>query len=1017
MLFEEDVMQTKRVIKLWSGILVLLLLAWVAVAQGQTLLSMQQAGMTGLTASCGSCGFAVSVSADGKTALVGAPGAASSAGAVYVFTRTGTIWSQQATLTPSDGGANYLFGSSVSLGSDGYTAVIGSIAKTVGSNTSQGAAYVFTRSGSTWLQQAELTAPDGATQDYFGGSVSVSTDGNTVLVGASGNESAYVFTRSGTTWSLWQKLAASDGAAFDDFGSSVSLSGDGKTALIGAPYKTIGDNTYQGAAYVFVVNGNAWYPLAELNASDGAAITGFGGSVALINGGTALIGAGAFWNESPPNSNYGGAAYLFTGPTVPFGPGNWSQQAEIVPSDSVAKDRFGASVALSSDGSKALVGTPKKAVGEGGAAYLFTISGTSWSQQLELGTSDGTGGDLFGNSVSLSGDGSMLLIGAPNETVGSATYAGAAYSASNSDVTHFSVTAPTTASSGSAFNITVTALDANNYTVPYYTDSVHFTSTDAAAILPVDTTLDNGAATLGTILNTEGTQTITASDAANSSVTGSSAAIMVGAGAGSGAQLNGGNSFAGNQTVNGTVTATSFVGNGSGLTGIVASSASGLTCTGCVGNAQLGVNYALGDSQGGNAVNALALGGLAASSFATTGPNLFVGDQHIVGNLSADHYLQASGATIEGALSVTGSYGLFLTRLKAATSAQGANSNPLYLAASVFNSSQNAPQSPTFVWQAEPVASSNNTASPSATLNLLAGLDPSETETGLYINANGTINFASSQTFPGTGTGTISGVTAGTGLSGGGTSGNVTLANTGILSLTAGPGLISTGGQTPALNLDTTFTDARYLQLTGGSLIGGLAAPSFAGNGSGLTFLNAANLTPGGTGQINITGNAATATLAAGATTAASATTAGNAADLGGIAAADYARVDVGNSFTGNQNVNGNLSVTGTITGTVVIGTGGTPVKEHVSVLVNPSFPALLPFACATANFTVTAAIDGNTIALGVPNARMNQGGHIVYSAWVSAANTVTVQACNIDSLNKQKAPGSGSIRLDLWMY
>jgi hypothetical protein len=101
----------------------------------------------------------------------------------------------------------------------------------------------------------------------------------------------------------------------------------------------------------------------------------------------------------------------------------------------------------------------------------------------------------------------------------------------------------------------------------------------------------------------------------------------------------------------------------------------------------------------------------------------------------------------------------------------------------------------------------------------------------------------------------------------------------------------------------------------------------------------------------------------------------------------------------------------------MTIGNGGTPIKQHLSFLVNPSFPALMPFACATANATVTGVSDGNTIALGVPNARMNQGGHIVYTAWVSTANTVTIQACNIDSLDKQKAPGTGSIRIDVWMY
>jgi hypothetical protein len=162
---------------------------------------------------------------------------------------------------------------------------------------------------------------------------------------------------------------------------------------------------------------------------------------------------------------------------------------------------------------------------------------------------------------------------------------------------------------------------------------------------------------------------------------------------------------------------------------------------------------------------------------------------------------------------------------------------------------------------------------------------------------------------------------------------------------------------------------------------------------------------------------AATAIAAGTAMTATSATMADNAAGLGGIAAANYARLDVGNNLTGDQSVTGNLSVTGTISGTVAIGNSGTPIKQHISVLVNARFPALSGFDCATANFTVAGTSDGDTIALGVPNAMMNLGGHIVYTAWVSAANTVTIQACNINSFTKQSSAGTGSIRIDAWMY
>lgn len=268
----------------------------------------------------------------------------------------------------------------------------------------------------------------------------------------------------------------------------------------------------------------------------------------------------------------------------------------------------------------------------------------------------------------------------------------------------------------------------------------------------------------------------------------------------------------------------------------------------------------------------------------------------------------------------------------------------------------------------------------------------------------------------------ITDVTAGSGLSGGGTSGDITLNNTGLLSLAAGTGLFSSGGQTPTLSLNTSFTDGRYLQLTGGTLTGGLFAPSFSGNGANLSNLNPASLVPGMAG-INITGNAATATLAASAT---------NAFALGGVGPGGYAPSSGSSSYiqnnsgpaqtanvniSGNAGIGGNANVTGNVatTGTLTVGGTGTPIKGHISILVNPNFPALKGATCATANFAFGGAADGDTIALGVPNERMSANATVIYTAWVSAANTVTLQACDI--LGTQKTAGTGSIRIDLWKH
>jgi len=257
--------------------------------------------------------FGSSVAISGGTALVGAAGDTMGKnfgqGSAYVFVRSGTAWSQQTKLTASDGAAYNWFGASVALSGD--TALVGAYGVNVGAKSQQGSAYVFVRSGMAWSQQKKLIASDGVAGDQFGGSVALS--GDTALVGAMGDDvgtninqgSAYVFVRSGTAWSQQAHLIASDGAAYDYFGFSVALSGD--TALVGAYQDTVGTNSAQGSAYVFVRSGTAWSQQAKLIASDGAAHDWFGVSVAL-SGDTALVGA---YQDTVGTNTYQGSAYLY----------------------------------------------------------------------------------------------------------------------------------------------------------------------------------------------------------------------------------------------------------------------------------------------------------------------------------------------------------------------------------------------------------------------------------------------------------------------------------------------------------------------------------------------------------------------------------------------------------------------------------------------------------------------------------------------------------------------------------
>jgi hypothetical protein len=188
---------------------------------------------------------------------------------------------------------------------DGDTALIGAYGKS-NLEVFQGAAYVFVRSGSVWTRQQELLASDGAQDDWFG--ISVSLSGNTAVIGADNKTidskarqgAAYVFVRNGVVWTQQQELTAPDGAKGDNFGVSVSVSG--VTAVIGACEKEFPVRTHVGAAYVFVRSDGAWVPRQQLSAP---ATGNFGVSVA-VDGNTTVIGNTDGFNTGSP-----GAAYVF----------------------------------------------------------------------------------------------------------------------------------------------------------------------------------------------------------------------------------------------------------------------------------------------------------------------------------------------------------------------------------------------------------------------------------------------------------------------------------------------------------------------------------------------------------------------------------------------------------------------------------------------------------------------------------------------------------------------------------
>ncbi|MFN0205163.1 MAG: FG-GAP repeat protein [Planctomycetota bacterium] len=441
-------------------------------------------------------GFGYAAAVSGGTVVIGAPfeqGAGGNqadnsegdAGAVYVFARSGTTWSQQAYLKASNAAGGDQFGRSVSISGD--TVVVGayfedSSATGVEGNQADnslfdaGAAYVFVRNGSTWSQQAYLKASNTGEGDAFGFSVAIS--GDTVVVGAfnedssatgvNGNEAgnsmssagaAYVFVRSGTSWSQQAYLKASNTGATDMFGISVGVSGD--TVVVGASSEdssATGVNGNQtdnsamgsGAAYVFVRTTGVWSQQAYLKGSNLGAGDAFGFPVS-VSGDTVVVGAlnedssatGVNGNQSDNSVINSGAAYVFVRSGT-----SWDQQAYLKASNTGAGDGFGASVSVSGD--TVVVGARSEdsngtgvngdqsnnSVTTSGAAYVFVRSGTSWSQQAYLKASNTSPVAQFGLAVSVSGD--TVVVGAwgesssatgvnGNQADNSAVQSGAAY--------------------------------------------------------------------------------------------------------------------------------------------------------------------------------------------------------------------------------------------------------------------------------------------------------------------------------------------------------------------------------------------------------------------------------------------------------------------------------------------------------------------------------------------------------------------------------------------------------------
>lgn len=342
--------------------------------------------------------------------------------AVYPLAIDPLVTAQEATLLAPDGAPSNEFGWSVAFSADGTRALVGAYRDPAG-GVNAGSAGVFLRTGSTWAHEAKLFAPDRAVGDEFGYSVALSADGSRALIGVRGDGtvsptvgagSARVFVRTGTSWAQEAVLLAPDGESGDYFGRSVALSGDGSRALVGASSDDTVGGTSAGSARVFLRSGSSWSHEASLLAPDGAMGDNLGHSVALsADGSRALVGA--IYDDIGGVDAGSARSFVRTGTT-------WTHEATLYASDGAAYEYFGRSVALSSDGSRGLVGAYfDDAAGrtECGTARVFLRTGTTWTEEATLLAPDAGAFDHAGASVALSADGARALVGASgDDTVG-----------------------------------------------------------------------------------------------------------------------------------------------------------------------------------------------------------------------------------------------------------------------------------------------------------------------------------------------------------------------------------------------------------------------------------------------------------------------------------------------------------------------------------------------------------------------------------------------------------------------
>lgn len=341
-------------------------------------------------------------------------------GAVLIYKLINGVWSQDALVTASDPASNDSFGYSFSLSEDGLHLVVGARREDSSGSTDNGAFYYFTRSGSAWTQQQKVLPPEGMGSDTsieFGSSVKLSNDSNVLFVGAPNRDGTslsnagkvYIYTRNGSTWTYSTSIVSSDLSISDWFGFSLDLSSDGTTLVVGAPGESINYASTpfnNGAVYIFTGSGTSWTQQGgKLNASDPGTGDNLGLRVRISSNGNTVIASAPYWNSSNIGS---GAVYVFTRSGT-----TWSQLQRLnVPTITVNEDLYGG-MSISPDGNAVVVGASGADISPydaSGAVYVYSRSGSTFSLVQTILPTDAVSNTRFGLATVLNSTGDLAVI-------------------------------------------------------------------------------------------------------------------------------------------------------------------------------------------------------------------------------------------------------------------------------------------------------------------------------------------------------------------------------------------------------------------------------------------------------------------------------------------------------------------------------------------------------------------------------------------------------------------------------